>query len=188
MTTCPTRANLLATLKSQRLMLYAWKASRVDAGLGPHSELEKCIADTDAALSAPLPTPKLDARHTQWRVRVRLYRAGQDTPEADTDPDRPADAPGATVLAGLPAVVEHLRTLAMGWHGSLSSTLTGLELEPLTRKLKSLRTTLGRRGDGTAVWRVPYRVFIQQRIGTSDSVAYPIDWLARVDVVREVTP
>lgn len=125
----------------------------------------------------PLPVPKPDARHTQWRVRVRLYRAGQDQPEADTDDDRPTDAPGATVLAGLPAVAEQLRTLALGWHAKTWASFAGLEPETLARKLKSLRTTLGRGGTGSAVWRVPYEI---RENYTSQN------WLARVDVVREV--
>lgn len=137
----------------------------------------------------PLPTPKPDARHTQWRVRVRLYRAGQDTPEADTDDDRPADAPGATVLAGLPAVAEHLQTLALSWHAP--ETVQLLDTETLGRKLKSLRTTLGRGGTGSAVWRVPYQVTIytMRFHGTLDCDTPPPEqqaWLARVDVVREV--
>lgn len=131
----------------------------------------------------PLPAPKPDARHTQWRVRVRLYRAGQDTPEADTDDDRPADAPGAKVFAGLFAVSEHLRELAVSWHAP--ETVHLLDVETLGRKLKSLRTALGRGGTGAAVWRVPYMVEPPHPVGTG---SVWVDWLARVDVVREVTP
>jgi hypothetical protein len=43
---------LLATVKSQRLMLYAFKAARENFGLPDnHRELNEAIAETDAAIS-----------------------------------------------------------------------------------------------------------------------------------------
>ena len=113
-----------------------------------------------------------DGRVASWRVRVRLYRADRaDEPEADSDPDLPPDKPGATILPGLPAVAEHLATLAQGFHAGAAA---GLDNATLRHRLKGLRPTISRRG-GDAVWRVPYRVAVA---GSAQ------DWLARVDVER----
>jgi len=117
---------------------------------------------------APTPSSS-DARTAQWRVRVRLYREPQLTePEADTDKEQAPDYPGETVIAGLPGVAEHLRELAIVYHGPVTA---GLDAATLLHRLKALRPTLSRRG-GDAVWRVPYTVS-------------GAGWLARVDVRRE---
>lgn len=122
--------------------------------------------------------PAVDGRAAQWRCRVRLYRGERDAgdagePQADTDPDAQANAPGSAVLSGLPAVADELAALAAAYHGSDCS---GLERDTLLHRLKALRPTLSRRG-GDAVWRVPYAVY-EANGGAGHA------WLARVDVER----
>lgn len=132
--------------------------------------------------------PPVDGRAIDWRVRVRLYRAARlDTPEADSDPDLPAAANGATICYGLPGVADHLRALADGFHGQ---PCAGLDQETLRHRLNSLRPTLSRRG-GNAVWRVPYTVQPpvrdQNRLAPEHVILRELEpqaWLARVDVER----
>lgn len=127
--------------------------------------LRRCRARSPVSLEA-------DGRATKWRCRVRLYNMNRpDEPEADSDPDSAADAPGAVVLGGLPAVADWLATLAYTYHNG--ANVSGLDLATLRHRLKALRPTISRRG-GNAVWRVPYTV--------SD-----LAWMARVDVVRVET-
>ena len=115
---------------------------------------------------------EIDKRTARWRIRIRLYRPEFDEPVADTDPElRPDNPLGHAVLQGLPAVADDLATIAGAFH--CDAQLVGLEPATLSNKLKSLRTTLTRRGTGDAVWRVAYR--------TSDGR----EWQARVDVTRE---
>jgi hypothetical protein len=110
-----------------------------------------------------------DSRAAMWRVRVRLYRKENPAePEADSDDDLSPDAPGSTVIAGLPAVADHLMALAGGFH---KCACGGLDEQTLRHRLKSLRPTLSRRG-GNARWRVPYM--------TADG-----DWIAVVNIQRE---
>jgi hypothetical protein len=98
---------------------------------------------------------KPDARAAQWRTRIRLYAAAKpDEPLADTDPERPPDAPGTMVLRGLPEVATILSELAASYHGT---ACVGLDLATLLHKLRGLRPTLSRRG-GDAVWRLGYQV------------------------------
>lgn len=124
--------------------------------------LRRCRVRSPVSLEA-------DGRATKWRCRVRLYNMNRpDEAEADSDPDRPADAMGETVLGGLPAVAEWLAQLAHGFHAGME--INGLDLTTLRHRLKALRPTISRRG-GNAVWRVPYTV--------SD-----LGWMARVDVIR----
>lgn len=114
---------------------------------------------------------QIDARTQDWRVRIRLYLAGSDTPSADTDPELPNDAAGETVINSLPAVASYLREVAESFH---AAPCDGLGDESLRLKLNSLRPTLARRkqkGLNNAVWRVPYKAGGQS-------------WLARVDIER----
>jgi hypothetical protein len=119
----------------------------------------------------PLPTKaELDARATDWRLRVRLYRSdNMDEPVGDTDPHLSAEQPGETVVHGLPAVADELRTVATLYHGETPEAMAEATLR---HKLKSLRPTLSR-NDGKAAWRVGYVTANGKR------------WLARVDVLRE---
>lgn len=127
----------------------------------------------------PAAVNEADGRAARWRVRVRLYNdARPSEPEADSDPDLPADAPGATILHGLPAVAEHLAVLAATFH---RQACAGLDDATLRHRLKSLRPTLSRRG-GDAVWRVPYKIFQAGDAFRGDSREQA--WLARVDVER----
>lgn len=120
-----------------------------------------------------------DGRAARWRVRVRLYNdVRPDEPEADSDPDLPPEAMGVTILNGLPAVAEHLATLASVFHCQAPA---GLDDATLRHRLKSLRPTISRRG-GDAVWRVPYKIF--QAGDTFHGDTREQTWLARVDVER----
>lgn len=121
-----------------------------------------------------------DGRQAKWRVRVRLYTAERpDEPEADSDADLAADKPGATIIAGLPSVAEHLAILATTFH---AQPCLGLEPDILLHRLKSLRPTISRRG-GDAVWRVPYSIASRGQWEPNDLRAKQ-NWLARVDVER----
>lgn len=119
-----------------------------------------------------------DGRLQRWRSRVRLYNAARmDEPEADSDPDLPADSSGATVLLGLPAVADDLAILASKYH---KAACAGLDGDTLRHRLKSLRPTISRR-HGNATWRVPYRVFVPRNTIQDGGEQ---EWLARVDVER----
>lgn len=122
-----------------------------------------------------------DKRAQAWRVRIRLYRAGQSVPEADTDPELPEGAAGSTVLSGLSAVAEELASLAALFHAG--QRVTGLDPVNLTRRIASLRVSL-QRGSGTAVWRVDYLIETPP-LSNYLGLSVPRGWLARVDVVRE---
>lgn len=120
-----------------------------------------------------------DGRAARWRVRVRLYNAARmDEPEADSDPDLPADRGGTEIVAGLPGVASHLAVLASTFH---KQACAGLDDATLRHRLKGFRPTLSRRG-GEGVWRVPYRIFQAGDAFHGDSREQ--DWLARVDVER----
>lgn len=127
----------------------------------------------------------MDGRAQQWRVRIRLYNmANQNEPEADTDADHAADYPGEMVIAGLPGVAAELAVLTQAFHGVACQ---GMDVETLKHRLKSLRPTLSRRrvaGHNDAVWRVPYKVLTADAFGGDNR---ELDWLARVDVIRETT-
>lgn len=126
------------------------------------------------------PAGKIDQRTTRWRMRVRLYAApDMSEPVCDTDAEMAPEAPGQTIVTGLPAMCEELQTLAYAFHDAAmrqgNAGVVGLETETLDHRLKSLRPTLyretGNSPKGHGVWRVPYTV---------DGEA----WLARVDVER----
>lgn len=126
------------------------------------------------------PAGKIDQRTTRWRMRVRLYAApDMSEPVCDTDAEMAPEAPGQTIVTGLPAVATELWALAHAFHavpdGKLPHMIHGLADAELEHRLKSLRPTLyretGNSPKGHGVWRVPYTV---------DGEA----WLARVDVER----
>lgn len=156
--------------------------------------LRRCRVRSPVALEA-------DGRATKWRCRARLYNMNRpDEAEADSDPDRPADAMGETVLGGLPAVADWLATLARNFHAGATSTLarnfhagadvTGLDGATLRHRLKALRPTISRR-KGNAVWRVPYQVHAPRPEYDGDrrgpAQVHTQDWMARVDVIRVET-
>lgn len=124
------------------------------------------------------PPGELDGRTAKWRCRFRFYRADEmGEPQADTDAELPADAPGSMVVAGLPNVAHEVLMLAQHLHSGMA--LRGLSREELDRRLRGLRPTLSRRG-GNAVWRVPY-----DTLETFDERALKQGWLCRVDIQRE---
>ena len=112
-----------------------------------------------------------DGRSAAWRARVRLYDlAKPNEPEADSDPDLPADQPGESVFQGLPGVAAYLTACGLAHHGE---AYAGLDNEVLRHRLKGLRPTLSRNA-GHGVWRVPYT-----------TPGGP--WMARVDIQRVTT-
>ena len=119
---------------------------------------------------SPAALAAMDGRTSRWRARVRLYRSSNlSEPDADSDNDLPAEQPGTTICAGLPAVADNLAWVASAHHGQ---PCIGLDPATLRHRLKSLRPTLSR-NKGRAAWRVPYR--------TADG-----EWMARVDVLKIV--
>jgi hypothetical protein len=118
-----------------------------------------------------------DGRTARWRCRFRVYREGQDEPEADSDAELRPDLPGTTVIAGLPNVASEVIALAAAFHSK--AMVLGLSREELSRKLDGLRPTLSRRG-GNAVWRLEYKTIDMNTHGTERN------WLMRVDIIREV--
>ena len=115
---------------------------------------------------------ELDKRAAKWRCRIRLYLGDSSEPQADSDPDLEADAPGTVICAGLRGVADTVIQMAAAFHDA--PTLAGLEPATLDAKIRGLRPTLSRRG-GNAVWRLPYTV--------GDN-----PWLARVDLERVAEP
>lgn len=112
-----------------------------------------------------------DGRARSWRVRLRLYRAGIESPEADSDPELSPESPGAESLPSLPAIIPWLRDTATAFHGC---EVDGLQHDTLVHRLRSVRPLLSRRekeGRTGVTWRVPYTV--------GDT-----GWMARVDIVR----
>jgi len=106
----------------------------------------------------------LDRRTRQWRVRLRLY----DTDSLVADSDEAADdAPGETVLTGLPAAIEWARDLVKSFQPMADAA--GLSVE-LARRVPSLRVLLARQS-GCAKVSLAY---------DSNGVTYT----ARLDVTR----
>lgn len=135
---------------------------------------------------APGSNGDADGRTAKWRCRFRIYREGQDEPEADSDDDLPADRPGSVVISGLPNVGAEVMGLAAAFH--TKTAVLGLSREEVLRKLRALRPTLSRRG-GNAVWRLEYQTVeatgtaILARQQGEDNARH---WLMRVDIIREV--
>ena len=131
-----------------------------------------------------------DARMRPYRARVRLYAArdGFTEPQADTDPDLPADVDGATTVHGLAAVADLVYNAAQDFHHAQAQmfdaqapvpAMAGLDMTSLRKRLAGLRVSLSRsakdNGESRGVWRLRYTV-------GEDGAAS--DWIARVDVVR----
>ena len=107
-----------------------------------------------------------DGRAASWAVRLRILDASHDT-VADTDPDRPHEAPGEDVVQGLPAIATWAAELVRQFHPAVR--------EPqhlFASRVPSLRVALTRNGAGRATWAVRYEV---------EGDAY----IARVDVHRQ---
>lgn len=118
-----------------------------------------------------------DGRTAKWRCRFRIYRDGQDEPEADSDSELRPEAPGTLIISGLPNVAMEVIALAAAFHSK--TMVLGLSREELARKLDGLRPTLSRR-KGNAVWRLEY-VTIDTNAQSTERA-----WLMRVDIIREV--
>lgn len=100
-----------------------------------------------------------DGRARYWRVRVRLYDVGKlgRDPEADTDAFLPADQHGQMVIRGLQQVISWAAEYACLHHGRACA---GLEDRTLQRKLRSLRSMMAARKDGTGVLHANYEVAV----------------------------
>lgn len=135
--------------------------------------------------------PWEDARMRPYRARVRLYTArdGFNEPQADTDPELPANADGALIVNGLAAAGALVHDVAHDFHRMTLFTLNlqashdvpppvivGLEVGALNKRLGSLRVSLSRgakdSGESRGVWRLAYTV-------------NGAEWLARVDIARK---
>jgi hypothetical protein len=72
-----------------------------------------------------------DGRSALWQVRVRLYNLARgDEPEADSDPDLPADRMGVTIIRSLPGVAEHVAALASAFHGAACLVWLASDYQP----------------------------------------------------------
>jgi hypothetical protein len=103
-----------------------------------------------------------DGRAHEWRIRLRLYDLSRPhDPQADTDPNLSPELPGTMIVRGLPAIAKLIADHASAFHGAACA---GLETTVLKRRIKSLRTQLSNRGEGTGTMTVDYEV--QGRIGS----------------------
>lgn len=122
----------------------------------------------------------VDGRAGLWRVRCRIYTQddGFKEPLADSDPQKPPGASGDTLLISLPAVVEWVRELAREYHGN--AVMTGLDKHSTTSRLKSFRTQLSARKDGTGTLQLTYQIAGGHRFRPGTTTMH-----ARVDIERE---
>jgi hypothetical protein len=110
-----------------------------------------------------------DARAASWNVRLRVVDSDGEV-IADTDDERPHEAPGADVVHGLTEVAQWAAPILRAFHGTLQPEQT---LLAFTSRIPSLRTALCRSGTGRATWPVPYEVNGRR-------------YIARVDVVKSI--
>lgn len=98
-----------------------------------------------------------DGRACLWRARLRLYVHDDpgNEPVADSDPDYPPEAAGTTVHQSLPRLVTWIVELASAYH---KAPMAGLDEHTMQRRLRSFRTQLSHRRDGTGVMRTEYTV------------------------------
>lgn len=88
-----------------------------------------------------------------WRTRARIYdNRDIETPEADSDPDRPITAPGAEVIRSLTEVAAWACALARMHHGTPCMGLGKNQ----TRAIQTVRNMIYRRGDGTGTMTIHY--------------------------------
>lgn len=116
-----------------------------------------------------------DGRALRWRVRLFLYdRSGpMREPVADSDASNSMDRPGETVLSGLKSVAPWIAELAGQYHGA---PCAGLDTLALAHKIKSLRTLISYRKDGSGTLKAEY--VVMQPDGSSREM------LARCEVLR----
>lgn len=93
-----------------------------------------------------------DKRNTIWLTRLQLSKDGELL--ADSHPDLTPDAFGDWPIAGLHAVANAGRLVALQFHGVEP---TGFDNETIGRRIKSIRVTLHRH-KGDAKWKIPYAV------------------------------
>jgi hypothetical protein len=110
-----------------------------------------------------------DARAAAWNVRLRVVDPDGGV-IADTDDERPREAPGADVAHGLTEVAEWAAPILHAFHRGVSHDTI---LRAFTSRIPSLRVALSRSGSGRATWAVPYE-------------ANGRPYVARVDVVKSI--
>lgn len=97
-----------------------------------------------------------DGRAALWRVRLTVWNGlAHDNLLADSDPERPLNSDGASLIAGLPAVASWARDLVAELHPGRE--LDGMAEHVLANKIKSLRVALSTQ-HGSCVWRLRYTV------------------------------
>lgn len=129
------------------------------------------------AMMDPTTNTFRDGRAVDWRARIRIYdEAKMDQPEGDTDPDLPADAPGAMVLHGLPSVLGVVMDVVSRHHGSAA---LGINRASLQRKIASLRTQISNARRDSGKFTVDYQV-VEHKFGR----AMDRNMTLRCDVVR----
>jgi hypothetical protein len=97
-----------------------------------------------------------DGRAQEWQVRVRIYdNANSIDPLVESDPDLHPAQPGRTIVRGLGSVAKLIVDQVTAYHGTVCP---GLEPQVLARKIRTLRTQMSYRGDGTGTFRAAYEV------------------------------
>lgn len=109
-----------------------------------------------------------DGRAGWWRVRCRLFSADNAYCEAvaDSDPTRDPDVQGETVIQSLPSVVAWVRELVQNHHGD--AAVVGLSDTAVSSRIKSLRTQMAYRKNGTGTMRLDYRVAATSKFREGD--------------------
>lgn len=137
----------------------------------PESRVLADVLDAVQAIRPVSAQLERDKRASYWRVRLRLFDETSGALEADSDVELPTEAPGSTVVRGLPGVAEWAGELVHGFHGARNEVAGWLDNSTAQKRLKSLRPTLSR-NNGKATWRVDYPVNSGR-------------WLALIDIARE---
>lgn len=162
---------------------YNQTVSRVITELWPTLTREAAYAGISTSAfakdvgTALLGSTTSDGRAVQWHARLRLLdkeRHDADQIVADSDPDAEHDAPGATLLTGLPSITHWAAELAAAHH---NAPCAGLDSTTLARKLRSLRSQMSNRKTGNGCMRADYVVW-DHRAKRDQRM------LARIDVVR----
>lgn len=119
-----------------------------------------------------------DGRACDWYVRVRLWDSTSVNadPEADTDPDAPADYRGKEIVHGLPSAAHFAAEMASKYHKTAPS---GIGAAILKRKISSLRTQLSNSKRDNGWFNADYEV-VETKFGSS----YLRRMLLRCDVTK----
>jgi hypothetical protein len=112
-----------------------------------------------------------DGRAAIWRGRLRIYLHEHDADAIyDSDADLDPRAPSATAHVTLPVLMQWALDHIATYHAGRLPI--GLDRPTLERRLRSFRTQLSTRKDGTGILRLDYAI---------DTIGY----LGRIDIVRQ---